>query len=310
MDKIFEILGLDKLDESKQDELKETLKTVIDVKATEIAESKVQEQLEKEKETLKEEYEVKFNEYKDSLTAKFSNFVDSVLDEEMVIPENVLKFAQQGELYHELIDSFKTRLAIDEGMINDEVREMLKEAKDEIESLRGKVDEATGTNLELEQDASEMAAQLYIREKCDGLTEAQKKQVMGLLGDEIVKENIVKKFSVIVETLGVIVESDDKDDDDKDDDDKKKKKDDSDDGDDDDAVFEMACEACGNKETVKEETDEMECPECGKNMKPAKVEEGRSIVDDDKNKLNDNNDKGPWDTYKSIWLQGIKGSSE
>lgn len=295
MDKIFEILGLEKLDESKQEDLKETLKTVIDVKATEIAESKVEGLLETEKEALKEEYETKFDEYRDGLTAKFSNFVDSVLDEEMVIPENVQKWAKQGELYHELVEQFKTRLAIDEGMISDEVREMLKEAKEEIESLRNKLDESTGTNLDLEHDASEMAAQLYIREKCDGLTESQKKHVINLLGDELIKENIDKKFSIIVDTMGLINESDDEGGDDDDDDDEK--------------TYEMECESCGNKETVKEEKSEMECPECGKTMKPGKVSESKTVIDDVKKPLNEDN-KTPWETYKGVWLQGLKGSSE
>jgi len=298
MDKIFEILGIDRLDESKQEELKETLKTVIEVKASEIAESKVEGLLDTEKTKLKEEYENKFDEYRDGLTSKFSNFVDTVLDEEMVIPENVIKYAKQGELYHELIEQFKTRLAIDEGMISDEVREMLREAKNEIEDLRKKVDESTGMNLDLEQDASEMAAQLYIREKCDGLTESQKKRVISLLGDEIIKENIDKKFSIIVETLGVITEDDDGDEDG-----------DGDGDGDEDMTYEMACESCGNKETVKDELDEMECPECGKTMKPdKKVEEGHSEVKT-KRSLNES-DKTPWETYKGIWLKGIKGSSE
>ena len=54
MEKIFEMLGLEKLDESKQADLKETLKTVIDVKAIELAESKVEGLLETEKDKLKE----------------------------------------------------------------------------------------------------------------------------------------------------------------------------------------------------------------------------------------------------------------
>jgi len=295
MDKIFEILGVERLDESKQAELKETLKTVIDVKATELAESKVESLLGEAKTKLKEEYEVKFDEYKDGLTSKFSNFVDSVLDEEMVIPENVIKFARQGELYHELIEQFKTRLAIDEGMISAEVREMLKEAKGEIEALRGKLDESKGVNLNLEKDASEMAAQLYIREKCDGLTESQKKHVISLLGDEIVKESIDKKYDIIVNTMGILKEDDDKDADDKDGDT--------------DPVFEMTCEECGNKETVKEEVDNMECPECGASMKPSpeKANEGKS---NDKGKKNLNEEKTPWETYKSMWIKSIKGSSE
>lgn len=301
MDKIFEILGIERLDESKQEELKETLKVIVETKAEELSESKVAEKLEGEKEKLKEEYETKFEDYRESLTSKFSNFVDNVLDEEMVIPENVLKFASQGELYHELIEQFKTRLAIDEGMISDEVRGMLKEAKEEIETLREKIDESTGKFLELEQDASEMAAQLYIREKCDGLTESQKKHVMNLMGDEVIKENIDKKFSVIVNTMGIITESEDEEEDKDDDKDNDK-----------DEVFEMECSDCGNIESVKEKMDEMECPECKGSMKPKKVEEskktGQSEVDGDKESLNE--EKTPWETYKSVWLNSIKGSSK
>jgi len=292
MDKIFEILGIERLDESKQVELKETLKTVIDIKATEIAESKVQVLLGDAKTKLKEEYEVKFDEYRDSLTSKFSNFVDSVLDEEMIIPENVIKFARQGELYHELIEQFKTRLAIDEGMISAEVRAMLKEAKGEIEALRDKLDKSKGENLTLEKDASEMAAQLYIREKCDGLTESQKKHVTNLLGDEVVKENIDKKFDIIVKTMGLIKESDDKDTDDTD-----------------AKLFEMKCEDCGKSVSVKEKMDEMDCPDCGSTMKNGEtIKESKADVKSDNKPLNEG--KSPWETYKSIWLKSIKGSSE
>ena len=192
MDKIFEILGIDRLDESKQTELKETLKTIIDLKVEEVSNEKVEEKLEEAKTTLKEQYEEKFEEYKQSITSKFSNFVDKVLDEEMIIPESIYKFAAQGELYSDLIEQFKTRLAIDEGMISGEVRSMLREAKEEIETLREKLDESKGKTLELEADASEMAAQIYIREKCDGLTTKQKQHVINLIGNELVKENIDK----------------------------------------------------------------------------------------------------------------------
>jgi len=291
MDKIFEILGIERLDESKQVELKETLKTVIDIKATEIAESKVQDLLGDAKTKLKEEYEVKFDEYRDSLTSKFSNFVDSVLDEEMIIPENVIKFARQGELYHELIEQFKTRLAIDEGMISAEVRTILKEAKGEIEALREKLDKSKGENLTLEKDASEMAAQLYIREKCDGLTESQKKHVTNLLGDELVKENIDKRFDIIVKTMGLIKESDDKD------------------VDVDTKLFEMKCDDCGKSLSVKEKMDEMECPDCGSSMKNSEtVKESKADVKSDNKSLNEG--KSPWETYKGIWLKSIKGDSE
>ena len=284
MDKIFEMLNIDKLDESKQNELKETLRTVIELKAQDIAEAKVSDLVKEEKEKLAEKYEAKFDEYKGTVTSKFSGFVDNVLDEEMTIPKNVIKYAKLGELYHDLVEQFKTRLAIDEGMIDSEVQGMLKEAKEEITSLRSKVDESTGKIMDLESDASEMAAKLYIQEKVSGMTESQKAKVVSLLGDEIVKENIDKKFDTIVESLNLLEGNDDDDDDD--DDDKK--------------TFEAVCEDCGNKETLKEDSD-MKCPECGGKMGKVKVDE--STNNSSKNPLNEN---GPLAAYKNIWLNALK----
>ncbi len=284
MDKIFEMLGIEKLDESKQNELKETLQTVIELKAQDIAESKVEDLVKSKKQDLVEEYENKFNTYKDSVTSKFSNFVDNILDEEMVIPENIVKYARLGELYQDLIEQFKTRLAIDEGMITDEVNEILIEAKDEISTLRTKVDENTGQILELEQDASEMAAQLYIRKKCDGLTESQKKKVIDLLGDELIKENIDKKFKTITESLSILSEEDDK-------------------------TSNFECSECGNKETIKEGGD-TKCPECGATMK--KVEEDDTDDDDDGNDDEDINESSKRIVNESspklqdIWLNSLK----
>ena len=289
MEKIFEMLGVEKLDESKQTELKETLRTVIELKAQEIAEGKVDALVEEKKQELVEEYESKFDSYKDGITSKFSNFVDNVLDEEMVIPENILEYAKLGELYQDLIEQFKIRLAIDEGMISEEVREMLKEAREEIVTLRESLDENTGKVLELEDDASQMAAQLYIRQKCDGLTESQKKKVIDLLGDEIIKENIDKKFDTIVESLSILSEKDD------DTDDEGSSTDRDGDG---DGVFEAVCKECGNKETVKE-GDDMTCPECG-----AKMKKSTKKVDESKKTLNES--ENLWEMHKNIWLDALK----
>ena len=298
MDKIFEMLGAQKLDEAKQNELKETLQTVIELKAQDIAEGKVEELVESKKQELVKEYEEKFDTYKDSVTTKFSNFVDNILDEEMVIPENIIKYARLGELYEDLIDQFKTRLAIDEGMISGEVKDMLSEAKEEIETLRSKVDESTGQVLELEKDASEMAAQLYVRQKCDGLTEAQKKKVINILGDEVVKESIDKKFKMIVESLNIIGEGNDT----------------ADDGSITDrdgsgtTPIPVECPECGNKETLKEEDSDMTCPECGAKMKKAKTDKDGDDADKKDDKKDDKVDesKSPWGSYRDIWLNSLK----
>lgn len=303
MDKIFELLGIEKLDESKQDDLKQALKTIVETKAIEIAEGKVEEMLSGKEDTLKEEYEVKFNEYKEDITTKFSNFVDGVLDEEMVIPENIKKFAHLGEAYEELIEQFKIRLAIDEDMIDQEVKDMLKEAKTEIESLREKLDEMKGTSLELENDSAKMAAHIYVRKKCDGLTEAQKGHVINLLDGVIVKEDIDKKFDIIIESLKVtLTESEDEDEDDKGGDDE-----------DDKETYEAECPECGNKETIKE-GDDMTCPECGKTMKEMKDEDGKGSAEvddkDDKKKVEESkHSETPFEAMSQMWAGMIKNGS-
>jgi len=200
IEKILEMLGVEKLDESKQSEIQDTLATIIEAKAKEIATTKVEESLVEEKEKLVEEYETKFEDYKEDITSKFSNFVDSILEEEMVIPEKIVRYARLGELYEDLIDQFKVRLAIDEGLLNDEIKGMLKEAKEEIEDLREDVNELTGTKLQLEQDAKQMATHIYLRKKCDGLTESQKTVVMNIL-ENSTQEEIDNKFDVIVESI-------------------------------------------------------------------------------------------------------------
>ena len=194
--KVLEILEINKLDESKQTEIQETLTTIIEAKAQEITEIKVKESLVTEKEKLIEEFETKFEDYKEDVTSKFSNFVDSILEEEMVIPEKIVKYARLGELYEDLIDQFKIRLAIDENLLDNEVKVMLKEAKDEIISLRDNVNELTGTKLQLEQDTKEMATHIFLRKKCDGLTESQKNSIMNILENSS-QDDIEKKFQEI-----------------------------------------------------------------------------------------------------------------
>jgi hypothetical protein len=209
IEKILEMLGVEKLDESKQTEIKETLQTIIDAKAQELSEAKVEEALAGEKVKLVEEFETKFEDYKEDVTSKFSSFVDSILEEEMVIPEKVVKYARLGELYEDLIEQFKVRLAIDEGLLEEETKTMLKEAKEEINGLRDQFNEATGKNFELEKDAKEMANHIYLRQKCDGLTESQKKSVMGIL-EGADKEHVDSKFDIILESLNVEVSTETK----------------------------------------------------------------------------------------------------
>lgn len=204
-DKIYEKLGLEKLDEATQTEIKGFISEVVDVKAKEMAKELTKEITEpvinEAKEEMIREYEDKYEQYRDSVISKFSDFVDTILEEELQIPENIKEFARKGELYSDLIDQLKVRVGIDEGALDEEARELLREAREEIISLREKVDSQVGETLTLKEEAREMAAHIYLRKKCDGLTEAQKNRVLGLIGDITDVKKIDEKFDFIVENL-------------------------------------------------------------------------------------------------------------
>ena len=218
--KILEMLGVDKLEEGKQDEVKQGLETVIEARGQEVA----QEKLEESKEQLIEEMEEKFEDYKKDITSKFSNFVDNILEEELVIPDKVMEFARKGELYADLIEQFKLRLPIDEGLLDAEIKDLLREAKEEILSSREEIDGLTSDKLDLEMQKQELEAQMYLRKKSDGLTEAQKIKINELLGDVSDTDEIDQKFDLIVESIKLNDQEEEGDDDDDDDDDEKKKK--------------------------------------------------------------------------------------
>jgi len=218
MEKLLEMLGIQKLDEKEQEAVKDKLETLIDLKAKEA----VDEMLTTEKDKLIEQYEEKFDAYKEDITSKFSNFVDEILDEQMTIPDKVLEFARKGELYSDLIEQFKVRLGVDEGLLDEEVKALLKEAKAEIQNLRSQLDESIADKLEVKGDAQELASELYIRKKSDGLTVEQATHVMQMLEGVKDRNEIDRKFEVIVEAYSK--KNDDDEDDDGDDDDKKKKK--------------------------------------------------------------------------------------
>lgn len=218
--KILEMLGVDKLEEGKQDEVKKGLETVIEAKATEQA----QEKLEEQKEQLIEEMEEKFEDYKKDITSKFSNFVDSILEEELVIPDKVMEFARKGELYADLIEQFKLRLSIDEGLLDAEIKDLLREAKEEILKQREDIDGLTSDKLDLEMQKQELEAQMYLRKKSDGLTEAQRVKIFELMSDVTDLGEIDQKFDLILESIRLNDQEEEAEEEDDDDDEKKKKK--------------------------------------------------------------------------------------
>jgi len=285
LDKILEMLGAKKLDESAQKEIKEKLTDIIEVKVKE----DVQTALTEAKDKLIEEYEEKFEEYKKDITSKFSNFVDSVLDEELTIPEKIMEYARKGELYEELIKQFKVRLSIDEGLLDEEVKSLLREAKEEIVRLREELDSTISEKLGIESDAQKLSANLYIRQKCDGLTESQKIRVMDILSDMTDKKEIDRKFPLIVDSVK-ITEQEEKED-----------------------TNECVCPECGAVASAKGMCSEEKCPECDTMMKDStkedKKDKGKGVTEvkevKDEKKENVNEDS-PFKAAKDVFVKILK----
>lgn len=111
----------------------------------------------------------------------------------------------------------------------------MSEAKAEIENLRAALNEKTAAELEMMRDNEELAASLYIRTKCDGLTESQKLRAIPLLEGLKDKAVIDEKFEFIQNTLFAVNE-------------------------------EEKPLGAGKTETQKEVENMCVCPECGKTL--------------------------------------------
>ena len=267
LDKIYESLGLEKLDESKQNEIKQYLEETIDLKAKEKADEKIEE----EKEKLVEKYEEKFNEYKEDVTSKFSDFVDNIMESELQIPEKVQEYAKIGERYQPIIEKLKVMLAIDEGQFDEEAKDLIKESRDELVKMKDKINNLTSENMELKKDAEEMAAHIYLRKKCDGLTESKKERVMKLLEDVTSKEEIDRKFKLVTEGYK------------------------------DSEINEktMYCSECGEEVEINEDDNEATCPECGGELSDQKGKVSEEVETPEEPKYGEND-------IRSTWLKMIK----
>lgn len=293
--KILEMMKVNEeglLEESAQAEIEQYISEVVELKALdkakEIAKHAVEPIIAEAQEELVNEYEAKFDEYKEYVVSRFSDFVDGVLEENFEFPDEIVEYARKGQLYSDIIENLKVRIGIDEGTVDVQAKELLKEAKDEIISLRESLNEKEGKVLELKSDAREMATELYIRKKCDGLTESQKNRVMALLEGIKDKNQIDSKFEFIVENL--FVES-------KNEDDNSNKKQVSE--------KECICPECGRLTSVTEGACELyNCPDCEGVKLTEKTETDK--VATKKEELKNESNKSSFETLINEWTEIYK----
>jgi len=201
--KLFESLEVDK---EALDEVVKKAQTLVDARVkdqTETIREEIQNQVNEENEKWKEEqiqvFEEKYEEYKETMTSKFSEFVDHVISEEIKIPEKVREYARKGQIYEPIIEEFKSKIAVDQGLIDEEVKSLLSEARDKIVELQGKYDETFGESLELSERLRKAEVKAHLLEKCEELTLEQRKFMVRVLSDAESVEEVDEKFETILE---------------------------------------------------------------------------------------------------------------
>ncbi len=92
--------------------------------------------------------------------------------------------------YMDIINEIKARITLDKNGLTDEVRELIFECKEEIESLRKSISDLQDENMKIFEDNCTMARQLYVNEKLSEVkSETKKDKLKKLLlsSDEDVK---------------------------------------------------------------------------------------------------------------------------
>ena len=172
------------------------------------------EELKSEIDTLKEgtldEVKAEVEAYKEALVEKISAYLDSEMDK--LIPEEAIEAVAKLEVYEPLVEGFKGAIARYGITIDSEGHELLKEAKEEIEKLRDAYDVSTRKNVELTTEMEKINSTVTLMEKCDGLTEGQKKKMVVIFkgkSEEEINERFDEVRDMVVEAA---TKTDDKND--------------------------------------------------------------------------------------------------
>jgi hypothetical protein len=163
------------------------------------------EELKSEIDTLKEgtldEVKAEVEAYKESLVEKISAYLDSEMDK--LIPEEAIEAVAKLEVYEPLVEAFKSSISRYGITVDSEGHELLKEAKSEIEKLREAYDVSTRKNVELTTEMEKINSTVTLMEKCDGLTEGQKKKMVVIFKGKS-EDEINERFD---EVRNMVVES-------------------------------------------------------------------------------------------------------
>lgn len=183
-------------------------KTRLETLAEEFCTTETKSRVDAELETITEEYDEKMATLEEKLVGTIDKFIDSEISES-ISDEAIAKIAI-NETYKPIVDDIVSIFENKFVALDTEGHAILKEAKEEIESLEDKLSSTMAEKMELKEDVDESKSAILILKESEGLTETQKDRIVTFFEGKDYEE-IKSKISSFVE---LITENEEEEDDD------------------------------------------------------------------------------------------------
>jgi len=191
MDKLQELL---KATGSTEDSIKEIVKLVQETVDLKLLEGKEIQEAE-----LKEQFDADYATFTDELVEKLSMFLDETLKEDLVISEEVIKWAKIGKEYNPLLEALKLKIQLDEGALNEEATKKIDEAMAAAASMKEKLDTALADNLKLADKLQKFEIAQAVEGKCaEAALSVDETANVKKLMEGFSKEEVDEKFETVV----------------------------------------------------------------------------------------------------------------
>ena len=213
------------LTNSQLDEIKDMIQEEIEESAEKLAKIKgklddghmedlVREKVDEKTDEIKVAVEKELNEAHEADLAKFSDFVNQIVEEMLSeLDEETLYYAKLGEGYEDIIESIKERIMIQEGTLPEEVKELMTTSKEVIEKLETQQDEIMAENLDLKLELNKKKTELLVTEKTKDIHNSLAKIVKEYFANTEIEE-AEKEIDTFIASLVKISKDDELDEED------------------------------------------------------------------------------------------------
>jgi HAMP domain-containing protein len=165
----------------------ETLSETFKDKAATIFEAAVKSKVRNEIERLEDEFGAELSEaketYKQDLTNKVDNYLNYVVEEWMKENELAIEKGVKGEIAEDFISGLKQLFEDHYIDVPEEKYDVLGAKEDEIEELKGKINEMTEKSVEMKQQINEFSKDEILEEVTAGLADTEVEKLKSLIED-------------------------------------------------------------------------------------------------------------------------------